>query len=301
MGSGFDRLLLNSLYHLIKLHSQMRTFLLSLLVWASLTAIAQKPYKPLPFEKKAVAADTSLWFSKSEVSIGEYDAFLSWLKAEGREAEALAYAPDDSVWLRDLSFNDPYAIHYHHHEAFKPYPVVGVSYEAANAFCDYMTATQGMVRVKGADKKMQEVQVRYRLPTEAEWMAAAGVRMQVDSVRKQTFQTFYPGRIYYPRDHKGRFRFNHKLGKGDYAGWAGGQGHDFEGYMITAPVLSFPPDEYLGLHNLAGNVAEMTSTPGVAKGGSWAHQQDDCRSEAVNAYERPMSWLGFRVVAEVVE
>jgi formylglycine-generating enzyme required for sulfatase activity len=213
----------------------------------------------------------------------------------------MAYVPDDSVWLRDLAFNDPYAKYYSHHEAFKPYPVVGVSFEAANAYCDYMTATQGTVRLRGIDNKWRTVKVRYRLPTESEWMVAAGVRMQVDSVNRQTFQSFYPGRIYYPRDHKGHFRFNHKLGKGDYAGWAGGKGFDYEGYMITAPALSFPPDEFLGLHNLAGNVAEMTSTKGIAKGGSWAHLQDDCRSEAVNTFERPMAWLGFRVVAEVVE
>lgn len=271
-------------------------YLFVLLLLASLPAVAKPTFKPRSFEKNCVLTQPGVWFSKTEVAIGEYEAFIDWLRKQGNEADADRFAADDSVWLRDLSFNDPYAKYYNHHEVFKPYPVVGVSLEAAQAYCDYLTQTQGTARLKGVDGKVQTVQVRYRLPSPTEWERAACGRVSSDS----TFINCYAGKIWYPRDHKGRFRFNHKLGKGDYAGWAGGDGHDYEGYMITAPSASFPPDNFLGLYNLAGNVAEMTSEPGVAKGGSWMHLQDDCRVAAVNSYDSPKAWLGFRVVAEVV-
>lgn len=254
-------------------------------------------FKAPTFDHNAVASQPGLWFSKTEVSVGEYDAFLRWLQSSGRTDDAHRFAPDDSVWVRDLSFNDPYAKFYNHHEAFKLYPVVGVTKEAALAYCDYMTAQHGSMRLRGIDGKVQDVRVRFRLPSPEEWEFAAGGRYSADS----NFINCYPGKIFYPRDHKGRFRLNHKLGKGDYAGWVTDSGHDWEGYMITAPIESMPPDNYLGLYHLGGNVAEMTSTSGVAKGGSWVHLQDDCRIGAVNTYERPMAWLGFRIVAQAVE
>lgn len=242
-------------------------------------------------DENAAAIGSELWISKFEVSNAQYKEFLLGLVEDGRAADVPKFAPDLSVWERDLSFNDPYTEYYFKHPAFANYPVVGVSHDAAVAFCEWMTErVGGRVGLK-AEGKGSKHSYRFRLPSEEEWVAAA--------MPTGTNLGFYPGGYAYPRDSKGRFLFNHKLGKGDFAGIAGRSAKDYEGYMITAPVDAFYEDG-IGCHNLAGNVAEMVAEPGIAKGGSWIHEAPDCRIEAKLAYEEPKAWLGFRFVLEKV-
>lgn len=64
-------------------------------------------------------------------------------------------------------------------------------------------------------------------------------------------------------------------------------------------ALSFNPN-WIGLFNMQGNAAEMTSEKGIAKGGSYFQLAKDCLPEAVQNYASPQKWLGFRLVAEVI-
>jgi hypothetical protein len=66
----------------------------------------------------------------------------------------------------------------------------------------------------------------------------------------------------------------------------------------VTPVHGYGPDRR-GLYNLRGNAAEMTSAPGVAKGGSYAHPAKDALPGVVQRYEAPQPWLGFRCIARV--
>lgn len=59
-------------------------------------------------------------------------------------------------------------------------------------------------------------------------------------------------------------------------------------------VDGFFPD-YMGLYNIRGNVAEMTSVKGIAKGGSCNHYASETMPGRVQYYTKPESWLGFRV------
>ena len=67
---------------------------------------------------------------------------------------------------------------------------------------------------------------------------------------------------------------------------------------ITAPILAYWPNK-LGIYNLIGNVAEMTSIKGIAKGGSWKHTEDEISVDKDFEYTESTSWLGFRCVFEV--
>ena len=52
------------------------------------------------------------------------------------------------------------------------------------------------------------------------------------------------------------------------------------------------------IYNLIGNVAEMTNTEGVSKGGSWFHSKEESKIKNKITYTKPEIWLGFRNVCK---
>jgi formylglycine-generating enzyme required for sulfatase activity len=56
-----------------------------------------------------------------------------------------------------------------------------------------------------------------------------------------------------------------------------------------------------GLYNIQGNVAEMTATKGIAKGGSFRHYAIESFRDAKQHYNGPADWLGFRIAVTAVE
>jgi formylglycine-generating enzyme required for sulfatase activity len=157
-------------------------------------------------------------------------------------------------------------------------PVVGVTWHDARAFCTWLTQATG---------------VAHRLPTEAEWEAAA---------RGGLVGEPYPWGRELP-DAGGRHRANYN--PNDFAD---------DGFAVTAPVGSFPANGY-GLYDMAGNVSEWgadrgTPTVGptpfgaldyrVRKGGSWRSRARDLRSAArkFSPPETADGFIGFRVLRE---
>lgn len=157
--------------------------------------------------------------------------------------------PDSTVWLRDLAFNDPIAESYFQHPAFYQYPVVGINWHQANAYCEWRTdiIKKHMEEMKDGEAAKYPTP-SYRLPTEAEWEFAA---------RGNQESNVYAWEGKSLRNRKGKFQANFKIGRGDYAGWAGGpsKGYYTDGYMLPAPIKEFPPNDF-GLYNMSGNVAE---------------------------------------------
>jgi len=146
--------------------------------------------------------------------------------------------PDTLVWIRDFSYsyNEPYARNYFWHPAFDDYPIVGVDWHQANAFCDWRTKMWNLN--KGKKEVTTEV---FRLPTETEWEYAS---------RGGHDLAPYPWGSYYVRNAKGCLLANFKPGRGNYPE---------DGGMITVKADAYFPNDY-GLYNMAGNVAEWTST-----------------------------------------
>ena len=147
--------------------------------------------------------------------------------------------PDTLAWIRDFtySYNEPLATRYFWHPGFDDYPVVGVTWKQALAFCNWRTKIQNDYLTTKREATLHS----YRLPTEVEWEYAA---------RGGKEFSMYPWGGYYSRDNKGVFLANFKPLRGNYVE---------DGGIATMKVGSYDPNEY-GIYDMAGNVAEWTET-----------------------------------------
>ncbi len=213
--------------------------------------------------------------------------------------------PDTTCWVNDFrnSDNETYLRNYYSNATYNDYPVVGVTWEQANAFCAWRTD----YLLRGLGPEARYVQ-RYRLPTEAEWEYAARGRNQSE----------FPWENEDVKNGNGCFYANFKPDRGNYTK---------DGNLITSKVAIYSPNTN-GLYDMAGNVAEWTSTiyteAGVSamndlnpqldykaakedpyrlkkksvRGGSWKDPESYIRS-AWRTWEyqnQPRSYIGFRCV-----
>lgn len=157
--------------------------------------------------------------------------------------------PDTLVWARDFqfSFNDPMLHLYFAHPSYLEYPVVGVTWEQAHAFCNWRTHY-----LTSATKTPIQP---YRLPTEAEWEYAA---------RGGRKMAMYPWGNTYARDAQGCFLANFKPYRGSY-------GNDQS--RTTSKVGTYPSNDF-GLYDMAGNVAEWTNSAYNPNANAYTHDMN---------------------------
>ena len=213
--------------------------------------------------------------------------------------------PDTTCWVNDFpnADNETYMRNYFSSAAYNDYPVVGVTWEQANAFCAWRTE----FLLKGLGPAARYVQ-RYRLPTEAEWEFAARGKDQNE----------FPWTNEDVASGKGCFYANFKPDNGNYTK---------DGNLITSKVGIYNANTN-GLFDMAGNVAEWTSTiytdAGVdamndinpqlkynaaiedpyrlkkksVRGGSWKDPESYIRSawRSSEYQNQPRSFIGFRCV-----
>jgi formylglycine-generating enzyme required for sulfatase activity len=234
---------------------------------------------------------TAFYMSKYEVSNKEYNAFLDYLKESGaKEAYTLAQI-DSGAWAREEEpfFNEPFKKHYHQHPAYANYPVVNITKEAAALYCEWLSK-----QVNG-ELENEAYRVTLRLPTKEEWLKAA--------MGKNRISTYSWGSPYL-RNEKGQFMCNFKS-LGSESIYYDEESKSYkvkrglailgkDNAMITAPVNAYSPSE-LGIYNLNGNVAEMTSN-GLACGGSWNSAGYDVRNQSAVPFEEASPTVGFRPV-----
>lgn len=269
---------------------------------------------------------------EAEVTNLHWLEYLHFLRQDSTEKQYQAAKPDTAVW-NQLSASDPYVAYYLRYPGFRYFPVVGITYAQVLNYCRWRTAkvyenTHSAEYLRKHPKlKDYDYRIEYRLPTVREWELAAGgsslaeypygtvppaptskvyrqqlVRQSAEVIvclRDNDFQGNEPvlKMPFNVREHfyVGSFRqaFNctalNKLAKN--AGLNGGQ-------LITDYAYSHPPNSR-GYYNMIGNVAELTSTPGIAKGGSFWQSINSFTLQTNLPYSQPQMWLGFRCAATV--
>jgi gliding motility-associated lipoprotein GldK len=156
------------------------------------------------------------------------------------KTEQIKVYPDTTVWIKDFaySYNEPMHNDYLWHQAYSQYPVVGVNWKQAKAFCAWRTLKKNTYIKK---KKGRDLINSFRLPTEAEWEYSARGGLQSGA---------YPWGGPYTKNDRGCFLANFKPNRGDYAA---------DQSLYTVEAKSFEPNGY-NLYNMAGNVAEWTDS-----------------------------------------
>jgi gliding motility-associated lipoprotein GldK len=155
--------------------------------------------------------------------------------------EQVKVYPDTTTWIKDFSYsyNEPMHNDYFWHQAYGDYPVVGVNWNQAKAFCAWRTLNKNSwIKSK---KKGHDLTNNFRLPTEAEWEYSA--RGGLESAT-------YPWGGPYTKNDRGCFLANFKPMRGDYAA---------DQSLYTVEAKSYEPNGY-NLYNMAGNVAEWTDS-----------------------------------------
>jgi len=210
--------------------------------------------------------------------------------------------PDTTVWIKDFvyAYNEPMHNDYFWHDAYSDYPVVGVTWKQAEAFCHWRT------KLKNDDQRARGAQTvnPFRLPTEAEWEFAARGGIQGGT---------YPWGGPYLIGDNGCFMANFKPQRGDYAS---------DTALYTVEAKSYAANDY-NLYNMAGNVSEWTASsfdPGsyeyvstmnpfagdknnpkkVIRGGSWKDVAYflQVSTRDFEYQDTARSYIGFRTVQD---
>ncbi|WP_449658178.1 type IX secretion system lipoprotein PorK/GldK [Winogradskyella ursingii] len=177
-------------------------------------------------------------FQYSHMDIAKAAKDRSLSRAEVITKEEVEIYPDTTAWIRDFaySYNEPMHNDYFSHSAYDDYPVVGVSWKQAQAFCQWRTLKHNAFQ---KSKGQQPVNV-YRLPSEAEWEYAARGGLQGAT---------YPWGGPYTKNDRGCFMANFKPLRGDYAA---------DQALYTVEADAYDPNDF-NLYNMAGNVSEWVN------------------------------------------
>jgi len=250
------------------------------------------------FEESFSKISDKFYMSKYEVTNLQYMTFIADIKLKGN-TEKIKMAEIDSLQWRDkLAYNEPYVELYHRHPAYNNYPVVNVSYEGASLFCEWLTGKYNSF------EKRKFKKINFRLPSKDEWENAAHGGLKEND---------YPWGSFSLQDYKGRVMCNYNA-MGDVCIHYDSETKKYvvlnhiprpvgslsDNGTITMPVASYFPNG-LGMYNISGNVSEMVSEKGIARGGSYKSPGYDVRIESTEKYTQPQTNIGFRICMDIIE
>jgi len=245
-------------------------------------------------ENRMVKVSENLYANQYETTNKEYREFTQWIEANQPELlETVRVHGENWGNMTD----DSYKSYYSKHAVFDQYPVVNISYDGAIAFCTWLTDRYN------SNSKRKYQKVKFRLPSEKEWMMMAKGGKTYDPNYPwggpflKNKKGCYLANFYHIDDHRIKIDINNRdkmtIEKNENPSPFNGS----DGFVFTAPVDSYMATG-AGLHNLSGNAAEMLAEKGHTKGGSWGSSGYYIRIDAEDEFEGFTSspYIGFRYV-----
>lgn len=226
--------------------------------------------------------------------------------------DTVSIYPDTLSWISDFQYakNEAMAQSYFSNPAYDDYPVVGITWKQANAYNNWRTKM--LERTLNAKKSLSGQNLVFQLPTDAQWEYAA---------RGGKKNARYPwgDEILCEKDECLLANF-----KAEYGNYLNGNSN------IVVPIYAYEANDF-GLYNMAGNVAEWTSSsydesanilvhdlnpdysydasnadPGalkrkVVRGGSWKDTEYFLRNSTrtFEYQDEAKSYIGFRSIVVV--
>jgi formylglycine-generating enzyme required for sulfatase activity len=258
----------------------------------------RKEWAYIPSGKVVLEKDTTyvdaFYISKTEVTNADYRAFMRSIVLKTTEGKA--YEVDSAVWTSATTYGEPYREFYYGHPAYAEYPVIGITYEGALAYCKWQ-----QVQIQNA--LGDAYQVTCKIPSREEFVRAA----RGDN---HNYVYAWGGPYLFNKQGMGLCNFNavgdesisiaigQKTANVYPSATMGVAGHLSDNADITAPIYAYTPNEF-GCYNLNGNVAELTHDGKHALGGSWRNSGYDVRCESSMPVQGAASHIGFRTLFRI--
>lgn len=247
------------------------------------------------------------YLSKYEVS---NELYLRFVTEQTKEEFLKTVLPDTLCWEKDGP-NEKYIEYYFRHPAYANYPVVGVSYEQAILFCNWLTEKYNNF------EKRKFKKVVFRLPSKYEWFRATTNKMNATFPWETSFLfngrghmnaafksidqkcVLNNGTIVEEFDDSGFYDFSinlkpNKKSKSEPDPY-------FDVADPTVPIQFFDANAF-GLFNMSGNVREMVAEKGYTKGGGWNDTGFYLRNCVIQTMkETNRNDVGFRPVMQIIE
>jgi uncharacterized protein (TIGR02145 family) len=254
--------------------------------------------KERPFATVEVGKD--IYFDETEVDVGSWLSYYTWVLMHKGTDEAQKVLPDSNavepeVWkyisvksneffeVQGAYTNEPIGyfrkkcieskkfgerITYTDDCALIHFPITGVTYEQVISFCQWRT------KLLGKGKYI------FKLPSQDELKKIALKSLSGNEIIKGTKDSV---------NEKSFAMYNYKAHCNCWKDSVLGR---------LMAVGAFPSDN-LKLFEVYGNVSEMTSEKGIAKGGNFTLYAKQCHPNSVQHYSKPEIWLGFRCIAVI--
>jgi formylglycine-generating enzyme required for sulfatase activity len=233
-----------------------------------------------------------IYVAETEVTNQQYGYYLAYLLEQKDFNTLMTVKADKTDWRKLLPEAykklDDKTLFPHGFPDKPTYPAQNMTYEGAVSYCNWLT---NFYNNEPLDKRKWK-KVLFRLPTEEEWMTAA--RAGVDK------SFMYPWKFNSPRNPKGCFLSNFNCVNEDCKDCKVFDKITKDGALFTTQADAYFPNDF-GLYGMIGNVAEMTATQGLAKGGSWEDIPSDCTIQSQKKYTGQSPAVGFRILMEIVE
>lgn len=211
-----------------------------------------------------VKLSDNFYIDRSEVTNVDWREMLYWYKKHHSDTSAVysQLLPDSTRWkIPDVPFEE-----YFRHPRFQNHPVVCVSYEQVLVYCKWRSdrVNEAMYR------KLNKINVQEPL-----------------EYSKYTIPVYVTYRLPSPEE---------------WEKAAAGSNTSSSIFMSKTPGAAREKKENSRtLLHMAGNVSEMTSEKGVAKGCNYTMKEQEYNPAQNIPYEKAQNWLGFRCVCETVK